>query len=224
MSTLSYANHSRRPRGHQDLFSERGWDSATTRDIATAAGIATGTLFNYFPTKEAIAACLASEALARASAEFHAKRGSDSATDAPLEEDLFLLIWIGLRHLLPYRKFMVQALSSVLSPLATTARVAKTKDDGGESIQSLHLDLAAKLIAEHGAQKASPVALQLYWSLYLGVLAHWAVDDSPHQEDTVALLDQSLILFTGVLQNLPQKAKLYDEDFGSEMESGREAD
>jgi AcrR family transcriptional regulator len=43
------------------LFAEKGFDSTTTRDIALAAGTATGTLFNYFPTKEAIVACLAAE-------------------------------------------------------------------------------------------------------------------------------------------------------------------
>jgi AcrR family transcriptional regulator len=195
-----------------DLFSQRGWDSATTRDIASAAGIATGTLFNYFPTKEAIAICLASEALTRAAEEFHAKRRGNSATDAPLEEDLFLLIWTGLRHLLPHRTFIVQGLSSVLSPLAGPLGGANAEEGGDGAIQSLHLDLAAKLIAEHGAQEASPVAMQLYWSLYLGVLAHWAADNSPHQEDTLALLDQSLILFTGVLQNLARKSEVYEEE------------
>lgn len=36
------------------LFAERGYAGTRTRDIAEAAGIATGTLFNYAPTKEDI--------------------------------------------------------------------------------------------------------------------------------------------------------------------------
>jgi len=48
----------------QKLFAEEGFESATTRDIARAAKIAVGTLFNYFPTKEAIVECLVSEAYA----------------------------------------------------------------------------------------------------------------------------------------------------------------
>jgi AcrR family transcriptional regulator len=36
------------------LFAERGYHETRTRDIAEAAGIATGTLFNYAPTKEAV--------------------------------------------------------------------------------------------------------------------------------------------------------------------------
>ncbi len=47
----------------RDCFSKAGFEAATTRDIAAAAGIAAGTLFNYFPAKEAIAMALVAEAL-----------------------------------------------------------------------------------------------------------------------------------------------------------------
>ena len=33
------------------LFAEKGYEATRTREIAEAAGIATGTLFNYAPTK-----------------------------------------------------------------------------------------------------------------------------------------------------------------------------
>ena len=52
------------------LFIADGWERTTTREIASAAGIATGTLFNYFQCKEAIAANLISDALADAQHEF----------------------------------------------------------------------------------------------------------------------------------------------------------
>ncbi|HOO32758.1 MAG TPA: TetR/AcrR family transcriptional regulator [Thermotogota bacterium] len=34
------------------LFSEKGYDGTTTKEIARCAGIAEGTIFNYFPSKE----------------------------------------------------------------------------------------------------------------------------------------------------------------------------
>ncbi|MEZ4317159.1 MAG: helix-turn-helix domain-containing protein [Myxococcota bacterium] len=37
-----------------ELFARQGYAETRTRDIAEAAGIATGTLFNYAPTKEAV--------------------------------------------------------------------------------------------------------------------------------------------------------------------------
>jgi len=38
----------------QRLFATKGFDTATTKDIASAAKIAEGTLFRYFPNKKAI--------------------------------------------------------------------------------------------------------------------------------------------------------------------------
>ncbi|HZU35991.1 MAG TPA: helix-turn-helix domain-containing protein [Gemmataceae bacterium] len=43
----------------RQLFAAKGFEASTTRDIADAAGIASGTLFNYFTTKEALLASLA---------------------------------------------------------------------------------------------------------------------------------------------------------------------
>src|ERR1039457_1787779 len=75
------------------LFVSDGWQSTTTRGIAVAAGIATGTLFNYFPTKEAIAAALVGEAMERAGEEFRGGRREEVS----LEADLFSLFWTGRR-------------------------------------------------------------------------------------------------------------------------------
>jgi AcrR family transcriptional regulator len=169
------------------LFRESGWESATTRDIAEAAGIANGTLFNYFKSKEAIGAALIEEAMAGADDEFRKKRtGAES-----LEEDLFLLIWTGLKSLRKYRAFLAPAAEAIFSPLAKPAR-----DGAGAGLRVRHLEAAERILAEHGVARPLPgVVLQLYWTLYLGVLVYWASDESPHQEETLALLDRSLKLF-----------------------------
>jgi AcrR family transcriptional regulator len=36
------------------LFASQGYDGTTTKDLATAAGVAEGTIFRHFPTKKAI--------------------------------------------------------------------------------------------------------------------------------------------------------------------------
>ena len=81
------------------LFLADGWNNTTTRGIAIAAGIATGTLFNYFPTKEAIAAALIAEALEDAAEEF-----GERTQESSLEADLFTLVWSSLRKLRDYRR------------------------------------------------------------------------------------------------------------------------
>jgi len=181
------------------MFRADGWYNTTTRGIATAAGIATGTLFNYFPTKEAIAATLIGEALRTSGEEFTVSRGTESS----LEADLFTLIWSGLSKLGEYRKFLAPAAETIFSPLARSS-----PDSPGEAIRVDHLELVEATIAGHGfSVPVSNVAVQLYWTLYLGVFAFWAADDSPGQEDTLALLDQSLKLYAASLRAGPHRSE-----------------
>ena len=182
------------------LFARLGWDRATTRSIATSAGIATGTLFNYFPSKEAIAATLISDALTKAKDEFEGRRrGKES-----LEEDLFSYIWTGLRYLQPSKAFLSCALETLLSPLARSS-----SEHPGDLIRTDHLETVERLIISHRVREPlSALTIQLYWTLYFGVLAFWTTDVSPKQEDTMALLDQSLKLFVASLgeEALPLEA------------------
>jgi AcrR family transcriptional regulator len=173
------------------LFLRDGWHGTTTRNIATTAGIATGTLFNYFPTKEAIAAALIAEALTRAAEEFSAIQLEETS----LEARLFALIWSGLYNLREFRKFLVPACETIFSPLARPSA-----ESPGDAIRVDHLEMVDSVIAGCGFPgPRSVVGVQLYWTLYLGVFAFWAADDSPGQEDTLALVDQSLRLFVSTL-------------------------
>jgi AcrR family transcriptional regulator len=173
------------------LFRTRGYEPTTTRDIADGAEIATGTLFNYFPTKEAIIAVLAEEALAKAHAAFNGK-----TCEGELAEQLFAHVAAELRQLKPLRKFITPLLETSLSPL-----IASQQNETNDSLRTNHLATVAQLARKHGVAELSPVALQVYWSLYIGVLAFWAADKSPKQEDTLALLDQSLAMFVSWLRS-----------------------
>jgi len=168
------------------LFSDHGFEQTTTRDIALAADIAAGTLFNYFPTKEAVLASLTAEALAEVSPSTDSK--------STLEEDLFALIAAGLRRLKPFRRHLPVLLETALSPLA------KAPDEAAASLRTNHLEAVTKIIAAHSNTSLAPTALQLYWTLYSGLLAFWATDNSPRQEDTLALLDDSLDMFIAWLR------------------------
>lgn len=179
----------------RQLFAENGFEAATTRDIAEKAEIGVGTLFNYFPTKEAIVATLAADAVAAT------LKGFDAAEADSLEEELFAFIAAGLRKLKPFRKQLPLVLETALSPLAA----------GGngevQTLRVLHLETASQLIRRRNGGELSPVALQIYWSLYTGLLLFWANDRSPRQEDTLALLDHSMEMFAGWLKSQAQTDK-----------------
>lgn len=176
------------------LFGEIGFQATTTREIAVAAGIATGTLFNYFQTKEAIIACLASEAGSAALLQFQVSPQESES----LEEDLFSLLATGLRKLKSLRKHLPSLLETSLSPLSSDAE----GDDVSFRVE--HLAAVEAVARARGFGEISSVALQLYWTLYTGILLFWANDKSPKQEDTLALVDHSLTMFVGWLRDQTQ--------------------
>lgn len=179
----------------QKQFAQQGFEQTTTRDIARDANIAVGTLFNYFPTKESIVENLVNEGCIRAAERFAAELERDGEKDSStLEEELFSHAAAVLRELKPYRKYLLAVLDTSLSPLAA--------DQSGDhtSLRAAHLEIVSQILLRHAAQDAvSPIAMQLYWTLYTGVLVFWASDSSPRQEDSLALLDESLSMLVGWL-------------------------
>jgi AcrR family transcriptional regulator len=123
------------------LFFAGGWHNTTTRGIAESAGIATGTLFNYFSTKEAIVAALIAEALQPANEEFRATGNNDDR----LEADPFNLIWSGFRNLRQFRKFLAPACETIFGSLARPS-----PGSPGDSIRVDHLELVDEIITTHG--------------------------------------------------------------------------
>src|SRR6476646_4778233 len=94
----------------RQLFAANGYEASTTREIADAAGIANGTLFNYFPNKEAILAALVASVTAGLDVEF----ANRSPEEASFEEALFTFGAAGLRKLRPLRKQLPVLLETVL--------------------------------------------------------------------------------------------------------------
>ena len=63
-------------------------------------------------------------------------------------------------------------------------------------VRAEQLEVVIEILKRHEKKEPlSAVGLHLFWTLYTGVLAFWANDKSPHQEDTLALLDQSMRMF-----------------------------
>ena len=177
------------------LFLDKGLAATTTRDVAAGAGIATGTLFNYFASKEALAMTLLAEALEQGTSAWNGRR----PTGAALDEALFALVAALLRSLAPHRSYVGDVLATAMSPF-TRASVSRE----GVSFRAEHLQTVREILLAQRPELAagagpSFVSMHLYWTLFLGVLAFWSSDDSPHQEDSLAVLDQSLQLFAASL-------------------------
>lgn len=171
----------------RELFETQGFDATTTRHIARHAGIATGTLFNYYSSKEAVVLEFVGEALEQAETDAQQRVREGMS----LSEALFLQIATGLRQLRPLRSYLRPALEIGFSPAAM--------DQGEGSLRVRLLESVAAILQQHQGEPPTNVQLQMYWMLYTGLLAFWASDPSPNQEDSLALLDHSLQMYVSWL-------------------------
>jgi AcrR family transcriptional regulator len=175
------------------LFRDKGFDEATIRDIAHEAALATGTLFNYYRSKEEVAAALVHQAAAKARRSFLRKRREG----AGLAEDLFLQIAAQLRAWKPLRKFIRPVIEIALSPPGAAG--------GGEAsaaLRSEHAEAVAAILNDHHVDAERwTMAGPIYWALYVGVMSFWAGDGSPKQEDSLAMLDRSMNMFVAWLES-----------------------
>jgi AcrR family transcriptional regulator len=177
-----------------EIFTGKGFEATTTRDIALAAGLAAGTLFNYFPSKETLAMTMVTEALGQGEADFQRRRNGNEE----LAEELFLLVASGLRRLRPLRPFLGPVLERSLSPFPR-----KNVCQEGEAARQGHLEAVQGIIARHGfAEAPDYVAMTMYWSLYLGILAFWSSDESPNQEESQSLIDYSIRMFVQIISGI----------------------
>src|SRR5580700_11073696 len=95
------------------LFAEKGFYNTSTRAISKKAGIAEGTLFNYFETKEDLALYFFEREMDEVIAWFE---GNPRMKRADLPERLFAIIHHSLERLEPYQEFIGAVYLRALTP------------------------------------------------------------------------------------------------------------
>ncbi len=189
----------------EKLFSINGYGQTTTRDISMACGMAKGTLFNYFKNKETLAMTMVAQAM-EAGRQMYARRKSGEESFA---EELFLLIASELRALKPFRNYIGPVLESGMSVFSKPSPC-----EPGDQTREAHLETVGNILASHGySTPDNAIAITLYWSLYLGILAHWSKDTSDNQSETLTLVDYSMLMFANTVSATiqPEHQSAYNE-------------
>lgn len=175
------------------LFVRTGVEGTSTRDIAKSAKIGVGTLFNYFPSKEDLALAIVAPVFEAGRIDALARIDRAAAAGSSLEADLFTLMASDLRALSELRQVVGELVDLCLG------RFSGGPDERAAAIRVARVSEAERILERYGVTACTSTSvMHLYWSLYLGVLSFWARDESPNQEDTLALLDQGIRMFTGV--------------------------
>ena len=178
------------------LFQTKGFDATTTKAIARKAGIAEGTVFNYFKSKDDIALHFFEQEVDSAMASV---RDNLRFRKAPLEEKLFALVHAQLEYLAPYERFIGAAMIHALKPSSPLGPFSHRAME----LRHRYLRFVEELIEESLPKKDNPLgflAPEVFWIYYMGALLYWLYDTSEGKQHTLAFLDRSLTMGAAMLK------------------------
>lgn len=179
-----------------EMFRSKGFEETTIRDIATAAGVATGAAYYYYPSKDAIVL-----AFYQRSCDEMQSRIEDALTKAPadLEHKLSALIQAKLDYFAPYRTVLRALLkngadpANPLSPFAANNRPIRETD----------VAWFRKILGDCRARVPKDLELHMpdvLWMFQMGVIYFWVTDNSHGQRRTGRVLSLGAKLITTLLK------------------------
>jgi AcrR family transcriptional regulator len=172
-----------------ELFSTRGFYQTTTRQISRKAGVAEGTLFNYFRSKEDLALYFFEQEVQGIIDWFEKE---ESLRDASVVEKLFAVIHRHLERIGPYEEFIGAVYLRALQPVSKLHPLSLET----QSLNLRYVRFIRGILEEAEHEEEIPEVGDLgAWGFalfHVGILTYWLHDDSPGKEKTLALLDRGL--------------------------------
>ena len=166
------------------LFREEGFDTATMRDIAEKAGVATGAAYYYYPSKDAIVMDFYQRACAEMQPKIEAALEHANTLEARLRE----LIQVKLVHFAPNRGVLRALLRNGADPKHHLSPFSpETK-----AIRDVDIAWFRKILVDCGTRiprDLEPHLPGVLWFFQMGVIFFWVIDESANQSRTAKLLD-----------------------------------
>jgi AcrR family transcriptional regulator len=166
------------------LFRQEGFDTATMRDIAKKAEVATGAAYYYYPSKDAIVM----DFYQRSCAEMQPKVEAALEQATGLETRLRQLIQVKLAHFAPNRGVLRALLRNGADPKHPLSPFSpETKE-----IRDIDIDWFRRILVDCGTRiprDLEPHLPAVLWFFQMGVIFFWVIDESRDQARTARLLD-----------------------------------
>lgn len=151
------------------LLSERGLDGYTTNAVAERAGVSIGSLYQYYPNKDALMVALIE---AQQSKQLERVREAAVASDGlPLEDTIRALVRAAMAHHLE-NEVLASAIDHEEARLPVDALIAPFMAAGGEVVG----EILARFRSELGATDAERAARTLP-ALVRAVVDAWVMSD-----------------------------------------------
>jgi len=166
------------------LFRREGFDSAAMRDIAQAAGVATGAAYYYYPSKDAIVVGF----YRRSSEEMHPKIEAAWEHARGLEARLRALIRVKLERFAPNRQVLRALLRSGADPKYPLPPFSLQTGE----IRNIDIAWFCRILVDCGARIPRDLEPHLpgaLWFFQMGLILFWVIDESPQQTRTGKALE-----------------------------------
>ncbi len=171
------------------LFRERGYDAATMRAIASAAGVSTGNAYYYFSSKED----LIQEFYLRSHAE-HAAACRDLLDR---DDDFGARLRGTVRSLIdvlnPYHAFAASFYKNAAEPTSPLSPFSKESSSARDASIALYGAVVSGSSARIDRELRAELP-ELLWLYSLGVVLFWVYDTSPGRARTYRLIDATVPL------------------------------
>ncbi len=191
------------PRTAAEQFALAGFDATTMREIADAAGLALGSAYYYFPTKESIVLAYYEETQREHSRR---ARAAYEKTNDPRAR-LAAAFHTKLDVLAKDRKLLSALFRTIADPSAQASIFGKqTKTLREESI-AIFTEAVAESAAVLDPDTQRVLSLALF-SLHMGVMLFFIHDTSKGQQKTRVLVDRSLDMVVNLLPMAPMLAPI----------------
>jgi AcrR family transcriptional regulator len=178
-----------------DLFSRRGLDAVTVDEIAAAADVGKGTIYDYFATKEGIVVAFMADLEARIAPKIARFRPGERPVHRALAD--YILLHFRLKE--PYHAFVRVFLAQMFMD---TARFLPYMVEMQKYIDPPLHSLFASL-QERGKLRTGidlPQLIMSFKTMHLGLTALWAVEGPPFQQTTEVVRQQMHFFTQGIMR------------------------
>jgi AcrR family transcriptional regulator len=179
-----------------ELIGDKGFKHATMRQIAKAAGLGEATIYNYFPTKEAIVFAYYEDHML---ACIEALKSVPQFETFSLQEQLQTFFETSLNRYLADRSFVQETFRRAL--LSASRQWPHIRPIRAAFLRAVQDILAAAVeVGEIPEQVFQELLGQLLMDAYIGVVIYWLEDRSEGFENTTVLMDRGLDLTCALLK------------------------
>lgn len=171
------------------LFREHGYDAATMRAIAHAAGVSTGNAYYYFSSKED----LIQEFYLRSHAEHAAACRDLLDGDDEFASRLRGTVRSLIDVLNPYHSFAATFYKNAAEPTSPLSPFSKESSAARDASIALYREVADGSSAKIDRELRAELP-ELLWLYSLGIVLFWVYDTSPGAERTYRVIDATVPL------------------------------